>query len=98
MNDPALTLTIPPAFLEQVAQRAAEINRAHFAATLEATTPWLDTREAAEYLRIPLGTFREQVTAGRWPVHSEGRRNYFDRAELDRARRGDQAGRVRRAA
>jgi excisionase family DNA binding protein len=40
--------------------------------------------EAIAYTRIPAGTFRKWVAAGRIPAHG-GRRKLFHRAELDTA-------------
>ncbi len=52
--------------------------------TSPASSPWMDMGEAIEYTRIPAGTFRKWVAAGRIPAHG-GRRKLFHRAELDAA-------------
>lgn len=44
----------------------------------------MDMGEAIEYARIPPGTFRKWVAAGRIPAHG-GRRKLFHRAEVDAA-------------
>ena len=43
---------------------------------------WLDTVEAADYLRLPVGTLRNLVSAGRIPYHKLGRSNRYLKAEL----------------
>jgi excisionase family DNA binding protein len=50
----------------------------------EAPSPWMAMEEAIAYTRIPAGTFRKWVAAGRIPAHG-GRRKLFHRAELDTA-------------
>ena len=50
----------------------------------EAPSPWMAMEEAIAYTRIPAGTFRKWVAAGRIPAHG-GRRKLFHRAELDAA-------------
>lgn len=50
----------------------------------ERSTPWMNTKEAIEYTRLPAGTFRQLVAQGRIPHHG-GRSHVFHRAELDQA-------------
>jgi excisionase family DNA binding protein len=50
----------------------------------QAPSPWMAMEEAIAYTRIPAGTFRKWVAAGRIPAHG-GRRKLFHRAELDAA-------------
>jgi excisionase family DNA binding protein len=50
----------------------------------EAPSPWMAMEEAIAYTRIPAGTFRKWVAAGRVPSHG-GRRKLFHRDELDAA-------------
>ncbi len=47
-------------------------------------SPWMAMDEAIAYTRIPAGTFRKWVAAGRIPAHG-GRRKVFHRSELDAA-------------
>jgi excisionase family DNA binding protein len=47
-------------------------------------SPWMAMDEAIAYTRIPAGTFRKLVAAGRIPSHG-GRRKLFHRDELDAA-------------
>jgi excisionase family DNA binding protein len=50
----------------------------------QAPSPWMAMEEAIAYTRIPAGTFRKWVAAGRIPAHG-GRRKLFHRDELDAA-------------
>ncbi len=50
----------------------------------EPASPWMTMEEAIAYSRVPEGTFRKWVAAGRIPAHG-GRRKLFHRAELDAA-------------
>ncbi len=50
----------------------------------QAPSPWMAMDEAIAYTRIPAGTFRKLVAAGRLPSHG-GRRKLFHRDELDAA-------------
>lgn len=45
---------------------------------------WLNTKEAIEYTRLPAGTFRHLMAAGRIPAHG-GKTKVFFRPELDDA-------------
>ena len=47
-------------------------------------SPWMSMEEAIAYSRVPAGTFRKWVAAGRIPAHG-GRRKLFHRDELDAA-------------
>lgn len=45
---------------------------------------WLDSKDAAEYVGVSLGTLHNAVSEGRLPRHGErGQRLRFQRAELD---------------
>jgi excisionase family DNA binding protein len=50
----------------------------------QARSPWMAMEESIAYTRIPAGTFRKWVAAGRIPAHG-GRRKLFHRDELDAA-------------
>ena len=52
----------------------------------QASSPWMAMEEAIAYTRIPAGTFRKLVAAGRLPAHG-GRRKLFHRDEIDAALR-----------
>jgi len=45
---------------------------------------WLDSEEAAEYLRMSIGALRTAVCRGQIGARKWRRRLYFRRAELDR--------------
>lgn len=87
-DQPGFALPIPGSLVDAIVRRAAKLAVAELRDQAQPTSPWLDTREAAEHLRKPLGTFRQEVSRGAWPLHREGKRVYFHRDELDRARRG----------
>jgi hypothetical protein len=50
----------------------------------EAGSPWLTTREAVDYTRLPESTFRKLASCGKIPSHG-GRAKLFYRPELDTA-------------
>ena len=50
----------------------------------QASSAWMAMEEAVACTRIPAGTFRKLVAAGRLPAHG-GRRKLFHRDELDAA-------------
>jgi excisionase family DNA binding protein len=85
----SLSITIPDEVVELaagvVAKRAAELLRDE----LDQRSPWMTTEEAAEYLRVPLGTFKERAGHGEFDgiAKREGRRMYFHRSDLDAHRR-----------
>jgi hypothetical protein len=83
---PAVRLEID---LDQLADEVATRVAARLADRLppQDTSPWMAMDEAIRYTKIPAGTFRKLVAAGRLPVHG-GRRKLFHRAELDSALRG----------
>jgi excisionase family DNA binding protein len=72
--------------LDQLAAEVATRVAAQLADRIatDQATPWMDMAEAIAYTRIPAGTFRKWVAAGRLPAHG-GRRKLFHRAELDAA-------------
>ena len=73
-----LAVELPEALVEAVAARAAVL-----AAELLAPAPWLDVAGAAEHLCCPPSRVYALVSAGRIPVHRDGSRLLFRRAELD---------------
>jgi excisionase family DNA binding protein len=66
----------------EVATRVADEVAVRIAS--QAPSPWMAMDEAIAYTRIPAGTFRKWVAAGRIPAHG-GRRKLFHRDELDQA-------------
>jgi excisionase family DNA binding protein len=72
--------------LDQLVDEVATRVASHLAQQIasEASSPWMAMEEAIAYTRIPAGTFRKWVAAGRIPAHG-GRRKLFHRVELDAA-------------
>ena len=74
--------------VEDVAQRLAEhlVPRlAHTASNGSGeVSPWLTTREAIAYSKLPEGTFRKLASSGKIPSHG-GRTKVFYRPEIDDA-------------
>ena len=68
--------------VDEVATRVAAKIAERIAST--PASPWMSMEEAIAYSRVPAGTFRKWVAAGRIPAHG-GRRKVFHRAELDAA-------------
>jgi excisionase family DNA binding protein len=77
-----LTLDIPPEFVEQLAQRAAEILRDQQSAS--GPEPWLDVQAAADHLSCPKSRIYALVSARRIPHHRDGSRLLFRTDELDK--------------
>ena len=90
-RDGAVNLSVPipehilDGFAEAIAARTVDALREQ----LDTASPWLTTEEAAEYLRVPLGTFRERAARGEFDAiaKQEGRRVYYHRSDLDVHRR-----------
>lgn len=79
------SLAIPPALIEQIAQRVAEIVVERLP---ERPEPYLTVDQAAEYLGCghrtkPRARIYELVEAKRLRVHRDGKRMLFRRADLD---------------
>lgn len=79
LGELAFGLAVPDELVEAVARRAAEL-----AADMLAPEPWLDVAAAGEHLACPPSRVYALVSAGRIPVHRDGSRLLFRRAELDR--------------
>jgi excisionase family DNA binding protein len=74
----AVELALPPALVEAIAERAAEL-----VADRPAASPWLDVAEAAGYLRCRRQRVYDLVSAGRLRVAKDGTRSLFRREWLD---------------
>jgi len=74
--------------LDQLADEVATRVAARLADQIvsQASSPWMAMEAAIAYTRIPAGTFRMLVAAGRIPAHG-GRRKLFHRDDLDKALR-----------
>jgi excisionase family DNA binding protein len=76
-----MSVQLPDDLVESIAHRAAEIVIARSKAL--ALSPYLTTREAAEYLRRAPQRIHELVCRGELTRHKEGGRLLLDRAEVD---------------
>jgi excisionase family DNA binding protein len=74
-----ITFAMSPEAVELIARRAAELVLEQQAQT----SPWLTTREAAEYLRWPQSRIEKLAAANAIPRRKHEGRNLFHRAELD---------------
>ena len=78
MSAEPLSIALPDELIEAVAQRVATL--------LEERAPadagFLDVAGAAKFLCCPPSTIYSLVSAKRIPVHRDGSRLLFDRAEL----------------
>ena len=70
------------ALADEIARRVAAELATLFSS--QPSSPWMLMEEAITYSRVPAGTFRKWVAAGRIPAHG-GRRKLFHRAEVDAA-------------
>jgi hypothetical protein len=73
--------------VEQIADRLADQVAPRVAEMLSdgsGASPWLTTRQAIEYTRLPEGTFRKLASCGKIPSHG-GRSKLFYRPEIDQA-------------
>ncbi|HJQ66759.1 MAG TPA: helix-turn-helix domain-containing protein [Gemmatimonadales bacterium] len=77
-----LTLTLPDALVEQIAQRAAELVLAQLAAP-DVSSPYLTIPEAAEVLRCKRQRIDDLLSARKLTRVKEGRRTLILRAELE---------------
>ncbi|HEY2181324.1 MAG TPA: excisionase family DNA-binding protein [Solirubrobacteraceae bacterium] len=75
-----VALELPPAVIEQIAQRAAEL-----VAERQSTngTPWLNTDQAADYIAAPTSRIHDLVQLRKLSPHRDGRRLLFKRSDLD---------------
>ena len=73
------------ALAETIAERTIEA----LGERLDVRSGWVTTEGAAEWLAIPLGTFRERAAKGEFDAiaKQEGRRVYYHRSDLDVHRR-----------
>ena len=74
-----LTIILPAAAVEQIAQRTAEIVLERLGP--EPGSPWMDRRRAAAYLSFPYSRLTRDKTI---PMHRDGYRVLYHRDELDR--------------
>lgn len=77
----ALSFEIPEELVERIAERAAEL-AAERRDGGEADGGFLDVRGAAEFLACSTSRVYTLVSSRRLPVHRDGSRLLFERAEL----------------
>lgn len=82
-DDDARPIEIPDAFLDALAHRLASRLAEQLTAPYEGS-PWMTFEEAAEYTRVPTGTFRKLSANGTFTAHG-GKRKIYHRQELDAA-------------
>lgn len=73
------TLTIPPELVERIAVRAAEL------VEKRDDDRWMNAREAAEYLAVPVSTIHKLTADQTIPFSQDvaGGKLYFRRSKLD---------------
>ncbi len=84
MSDVGLNLSVPPALVEEIAQRAAAIVLERLRRQPEAPPRLLTVPEAAELLRARPQRVYDLLSDGRLIRHKDGRRVLVDRQELER--------------
>jgi excisionase family DNA binding protein len=72
-------LSVPPEFIEAVAERVAELLAEHAGRS----DPWLNVEQAAEHIGAPKSRLYALVSARRIPFAKDGSRVLFKRSELD---------------
>jgi excisionase family DNA binding protein len=76
-----LRIEVPPALVEEIAARAAEIVLQRQQA--ERPSRWMSVPEAASYLRAKPQRIYDLLSDGRLTRHKDGSRVLLDRRELD---------------
>lgn len=76
-----LNIPVPPALIEAIAHRAAQLVAEARPATPE---PWIGVVEAAGHLACPRSRIYALASAGRIPHRKDGSRLLFRPSELDR--------------
>jgi excisionase family DNA binding protein len=83
-----ITLALDDAAIDRLADELAEYILSRLPAS-EAGDRWLSSREAADYLALPLSTLRKLSAADALPAYQDTPSGclYFKRSELDEWRR-----------
>jgi len=76
----SLALELPDELVERIARRAAELVTERQTAS---ASPWLSTRDAADYLAAPVSRIHDLVQLRKLRPHRDGRRLLFKRSDLD---------------
>lgn len=77
---PSVSLSIPPEFVEAVAQHVADLLAKHQTTDL---TPYMTVEEAAEYMRCRPKRIYDLTSQRRLPFVKDGSRTLLRRADLD---------------
>jgi len=80
VSEAEATVTLPPEFVEAVAERVAELLVARDS---RARDPWIGVEAAAEHLACPKSRIYALTSAGRIPFERDGSRVLFRRSALD---------------
>jgi excisionase family DNA binding protein len=78
-----LAFTVPPEFVEAIADRAAELLEERVSTILDTASPWLNVDEAADYLRCSRQRVYDLKSSGRIVSAQDGTRPLFHRDVLD---------------
>lgn len=79
----SVSLPVPDVLLDLVAERVAALVLDRLAGPATPSSPWLDVAEAAAYLRCGKRHVYDLARDEQVPVHRDGTRLLFHRAELD---------------
>ena len=75
-----MKIELPDSLLERLAELiAARVN----VKTVDRGSPWMTTRQAADYLGCSTSRIRTLTLTGELPHHRDGRRALYHRDELD---------------
>jgi excisionase family DNA binding protein len=79
-----LTVPIPDALIDAIAERVGDKLTEHQPVNAGTTTPWLSVEQAAEYIgNAPTSRVYDLVQRGALKPHRDGRRLLFKRSDLD---------------
>ena len=86
------TLAITDEFVQAVAEQVAALLRAEQQQAQQQPDRWLDTKQAARYLSVPVSrinraVLRRESARNPIPLVKDGGRNYYRASELDEWRR-----------
>lgn len=84
MTEQLVTLALPPALLDAITERAAEVVLERLRAEAEAPPRMLTVPEAAAFLRAKPQRVYDLLSDGRLTRQKDGRRVLVDRQELER--------------
>lgn len=82
MSQPTLSVAVPDALVEAIAQRVVQLLGETDTRSAPAS-PWLDVDQAAAYMRCKRQRVYDLVSAGQLKPEKDGRRSLFKREQLD---------------